>query len=324
MARGCKKWVEIGSWACWSFSIQFVRLVFVMSSISVMVPLRQDGIVYHLEFKVRHIRLLLLELSVGGSIVLVNISMGWAQGRSNVEVTAGCIEGRWSESWLLRVKRVALLGVHWACQDIYPLRLDVICCVLSQHIWLDDPWGVSIGGSLNVSVTSSKHLVLVLMSLLHLLFSDILGLWHIGVGWVVEQHGSRCDRLNCLLNTMVNSIWLVCSVCGLVIKCLFQFILFGVCQRREAEFGGHLGEVLRPLDLSVGHKPVTLLINSICYNASGLNQVLDVMMWLRFFLVDLLQKVVSLSRGSVVWLDNLPTFKKFEWLGFIYVLYLIL
>jgi len=332
LALECKKWVvEIVTWVWWSFSIQFIRLVFVMPSVSVMVSLRQDGIVYHLSFKVRHIWLILWEFSIGSSIVLVNISMGWAQSRSDMEVTARCVKGWRSKSLLLCVKGVALFGGgNRSCQNIDSLWLNEISCVLSHHIWFDDSWVVSISGSLNLSVGGSDHLVLIGMGLLHLLLSNVLCLWHVRVACVVEQHRPRWDRhrFNCLLNAMVNSVRLICSVCALVIKCLFLLILLGLChhsrQRREAQFVGDLGEVLRSLDLPVGHQTIALLVNSICYNASGFNQVLNIMMWLRFFLVNLLHKVVPMSHGPVARFDDLPALEKFEWLGFINVLYLIL
>ena len=40
--------------------------------------------------------------------------------------------------------------------------------------------------------------------------------------------------------------------------------------------------------------------------------------------MDLIDEVVSLCRGSIVGFNDLPAFKKFELLGFVYVLNLIL
>lgn len=178
-----------------------------------------------------------------------------------------------------------------------------------------------------MSVVGCKHLAL--LCFFHLFSFNVIGFRNVRVALIIEQHGPRGGRLGHLLDTMVDSFLLICNICCLVIKCRFHFIVLWLShqtsQRRKTELGWDLGVIflIHRLDLSIGHQAVTLLVNSICYNASCVDHTFDVMMWLRLFSLDLIHKAIPLGLGPIIRLQYLPTLEEFEWLGFVYVLNLI-
>lgn len=97
------------------------------------------------------------------------------------------VQGRRGHSWLnLRVKRVAFFRDNWSrVQNIDPLSLNVVCSILSEHVWLHDPCVIVISSCLNLSVRRCKHLVLVLIRFI--LNLSVLCFGHVGAIFVVAE-----------------------------------------------------------------------------------------------------------------------------------------
>lgn len=265
----CAKSKKIG----WSFSIQFIGRVLDVSSVSLVVSLGQKGFIGTLGFEIRHVGLFLLDQSVRCALDVVSLCVGWAQRRS-VEVASGSVQSwRGNGRLHLTVQGIAFLGHDRPrVQDIYSLGWKV-CGVLSEHVGLDRSLVIVISSCLHLSVVGCHQLAL--LRFFHLLSLHVVGFRNVRATLVAEKHRAGGRRLRDLLIVVVDSLGLICNICCLVIKSLFHHS----SQGRKTELGGDLGvEVLRGLDLPVGHQAVTLLVDSICYNASCLDEALNVMM----------------------------------------------